>query len=68
MSTATDNMIENPLNRLTAEQIEELGREFDELHEQVKSDLGERDSSGSRRVAASSWARPASPWTTSSAR
>jgi NADPH-dependent stearoyl-CoA 9-desaturase len=43
MSTATDNEIENPLNRLTAEQIEELGREFDELHEEVKSNLGERD-------------------------
>ncbi len=34
---------ENPLHRLTAEQIEQLGREFDELHEQVKADLGERD-------------------------
>ncbi len=26
-----------------AEQIEEIGREFDELHEQVKADLGDRD-------------------------
>jgi linoleoyl-CoA desaturase len=34
---------ENPLNRLTDEQIEELGREFEELHEQVKADLGDRD-------------------------
>ncbi len=34
---------ENPLHRLTAEQVEELGRQFDELHEQVKSDLGDRD-------------------------
>jgi NADPH-dependent stearoyl-CoA 9-desaturase len=34
---------ENPLHRLTAEQIEELGREFDALHEQVKADLGDRD-------------------------
>ena len=34
---------ENPLHRLTAEQIEEIGREFDELHEQVKADLGDRD-------------------------
>jgi fatty acid desaturase len=33
----------NPLHRLTPEQIEEIGREFDELHEQVKSDLGDRD-------------------------
>ncbi len=38
---ATDT--ENPLHRLTAEQIEALGREFDELHEQVKADLGDRD-------------------------
>jgi NADPH-dependent stearoyl-CoA 9-desaturase len=38
---ATDS--ENPLHRLTPEQIEALGREFDELHEQVKADLGDRD-------------------------
>jgi linoleoyl-CoA desaturase len=34
---------ENPLHRLTPEQIEEIGKEFDELHEQIKSDLGDRD-------------------------
>ncbi|HYZ81637.1 MAG TPA: fatty acid desaturase, partial [Solirubrobacteraceae bacterium] len=34
---------DNPLHRLTPEQIEQLGREFDELHEQVKADLGDRD-------------------------
>jgi len=34
---------ENPLHRLTSEQIEEIGRQFDELHEQVKVDLGDRD-------------------------
>ena len=34
---------DNPLHRLTPEQIEELGREFDALHEEVKSDLGDRD-------------------------
>jgi fatty acid desaturase len=34
---------ENPLHRLTPEQIEEIGREFDELHEQVKTSLGDRD-------------------------
>jgi NADPH-dependent stearoyl-CoA 9-desaturase len=45
MATATHNgtEVENPLNRLTEEQIEELGRKFDELHDQVKADLGERD-------------------------
>src|SRR5437764_9503353 len=34
---------EKPLHRLTSEQIEEIGRQFDELHEQVKADLGDRD-------------------------
>jgi fatty acid desaturase len=34
---------ENPLHRLTKEQIEELGQLFDELHEEVKNDLGDRD-------------------------
>jgi NADPH-dependent stearoyl-CoA 9-desaturase len=35
--------IENPLHKLSDEQIEAIGREFDELHEQVKADLGDRD-------------------------
>jgi fatty acid desaturase len=35
---------DNPLHRLTAEQVEAIGREFEELHDQVKADLGERDS------------------------
>jgi fatty acid desaturase len=39
----SETAIENPLHRLTPEQIEEIGREFDKLHEEVKSDLGERD-------------------------
>jgi fatty acid desaturase len=34
---------ENPLHRLSEEQIEQLGRELDQLHEQVMSDLGDRD-------------------------
>jgi fatty acid desaturase len=37
------SLIESPLNRLTTEQIEELGREFDAIHDQVKAELGERD-------------------------
>src|SRR4051794_19817738 len=41
---------ENPLHRLTAEQIEELGKEFDALHEEVKADLGERDAAYIRGV------------------
>jgi fatty acid desaturase len=54
MATATQNghqtngrvaieETENPLHRLTPEQIEAIGRELDELHEQVKGDLGDRD-------------------------
>ena len=36
-------MIESPLARLSDEQIEELGREFDAIHDEVYSDLGDRD-------------------------
>jgi NADPH-dependent stearoyl-CoA 9-desaturase len=54
MATATDDVQqtngavaidvpENPLHRLTPEQIEAIGRELDGLHEQVKADLGDRD-------------------------
>jgi fatty acid desaturase len=54
MTTATQNgsgpaapaaeaATENPLHRLTPEQIEDIGKEFEELHEQVKADLGDRD-------------------------
>ena len=35
--------IENPLHRLTDEQIEAIGKEFDAIHEEVYADLGERD-------------------------
>jgi NADPH-dependent stearoyl-CoA 9-desaturase len=34
---------DNPLRRLTPEQIEQIGRELDDLHEQVKASLGDRD-------------------------
>jgi fatty acid desaturase len=43
---------DNPLHRLTPEQIEELGKEFDELHEQVKASLGERDATYIRSMIA----------------
>jgi fatty acid desaturase len=36
-------VIESPLARLTEEQIEELGKEFDAIHDEVYSDLGDRD-------------------------
>jgi NADPH-dependent stearoyl-CoA 9-desaturase len=35
---------DNPLARLTPEQIEQLGREFDAIHEEVYAELGDRDS------------------------
>jgi fatty acid desaturase len=44
MAAAANNGIENPLLRLTDEQLAEIGREFDALHDEVKADLGERDS------------------------
>ncbi|MEA2399308.1 MAG: NADPH-dependent stearoyl-CoA 9-desaturase [Thermoleophilaceae bacterium] len=43
MTRETTIEIDNPLHRLTPEQIESIGRELDELHEQVFDDLGERD-------------------------
>ena len=36
-------LIESPLTRLTPEQLEELGREFDAIHDDVFAELGERD-------------------------
>src|SRR5215212_10941773 len=41
---------ENPLHKLTEQQIEELGKLFDELHDQVKNDLGQRDADYIRGV------------------
>jgi fatty acid desaturase len=37
------SQIESPLTRLSAEQIEELGKEFDAIHDEVFGDLGDRD-------------------------
>jgi fatty acid desaturase len=34
---------ENPLAHLTSEQIDQLGREFDAIHDEVYADLGDRD-------------------------
>src|SRR3954462_5481975 len=36
-------MIESPLSKLTDEQIEKLGEEFDAIHDEVFEDLGDRD-------------------------
>src|SRR5437763_6981065 len=41
--THDHNGTPNPLSQLSDEQLETIGREFDELHEEVKADLGERD-------------------------
>ncbi|HET9721069.1 MAG TPA: acyl-CoA desaturase [Solirubrobacteraceae bacterium] len=49
---AAIDVSENPLHRLTPEQIEEIGREFEELHEQVKASLGERDAKYIRSIIA----------------
>jgi fatty acid desaturase len=38
-----ETMIESPLARLTDDQIEELGKEFDAIHDQVFAELGDRD-------------------------
>jgi len=42
--------LESPLARLTPDQIEQLGREFDAIHDEVFADLGERDARYIRRV------------------
>jgi fatty acid desaturase len=41
--THDENGIENPLLKLSNEQLEAIGKEFDELHDEVKADLGDRD-------------------------
>ena len=41
---------DNPLHRLTPEQIEEIGQAFQEIHDEVKADLGERDAKYIRSI------------------
>ena len=43
-SAADPDGLESPLARLTPEQLEQLGREFDAIHDEVFADLGDRDS------------------------
>ncbi|MEO6495859.1 MAG: acyl-CoA desaturase, partial [Solirubrobacteraceae bacterium] len=40
----------NPLQRLTPEQIEEIGQAFQEIHDDVYADLGERDATYIRSI------------------
>jgi linoleoyl-CoA desaturase len=42
-TTAPAPELESPLGRLTDEQIEELGREFAAIHDEVFAELGDRD-------------------------
>ena len=51
MST-TETMIESPLARLSDEEIEEIGREFQEIHDEVFAELGERDAKYIRSIIA----------------
>ena len=44
--------MENPLHKLTDEQIEAIGKEFDELHDEVFDSLGERDAKYIRGIIA----------------
>jgi linoleoyl-CoA desaturase len=47
-----EQLIESPLARLSDEQIERLGREFDAIHDEVFGELGERDARYIRSVVA----------------
>jgi NADPH-dependent stearoyl-CoA 9-desaturase len=42
-TTETGQEVENPLHRLTDEQLDALAKEFDAIHEEVYNDLGDRD-------------------------
>ena len=46
------SLIESPLTRLTPEQLDQLGRELDAIHDEVKADLGERDAAYIRGIIA----------------
>src|SRR5437588_6991464 len=41
--TRHENGVVNPLSELSDEQLEQIGREFDGLHDEVRADLGDRD-------------------------
>lgn len=48
----TEPMIESPLARLSAAQIEAIGREFDAIHDEVFNSLGDRDADYIRSIIA----------------
>src|SRR4051794_12256839 len=37
------SLIENPIKRFSEQELEEIGKAFDQLHDEVFDDLGERD-------------------------
>ena len=45
-----DQKISNPMDRLTPEQIEEIGKEFQAIHDEVFNDLGDRDAAYIRNL------------------
>jgi linoleoyl-CoA desaturase len=49
MSPSTTE-IENPINKLSDEQLEKLGEEFQALHDEVYDDLGDRDATYIRSI------------------
>jgi linoleoyl-CoA desaturase len=44
------DLIENPIKRFSAEEIEQIGKEFEALHDEVFDDLGERDAKYIRSI------------------
>jgi fatty acid desaturase len=50
--THDHNGTPNPLSLLSDEQLAEIGREFDQLHDEVKADLGDRDAAYIRGIIA----------------
>ncbi|OBJ07638.1 fatty acid desaturase [Mycobacterium sp. 1482292.6] len=43
MTTAVKNAADNPLGRLSEQELEKLAKEFDAIHDEVFADLGDRD-------------------------
>jgi fatty acid desaturase len=50
--TTDGERIENPLHKFTPEQLDELAKEFDAIHDEVYADLGERDAKYIRSIIA----------------
>ncbi|MEA2294472.1 MAG: NADPH-dependent stearoyl-CoA 9-desaturase [Solirubrobacteraceae bacterium] len=48
--TIDESLIENPIARFSAEEIEQIGKEFEALHDEVFDDLGERDAKYIRSI------------------